>query len=217
MANSKLTRIGSWALNVGGNSKSLEPTRRAAANGWFQGRSMTSPPAIAKQRHLLRVLKARKHSIFVEAGTYRGETTAFIAAHAKKVYSVELHDGLYAAAVQRFADQPNVTIVHGDSLLEIPRIVGECTGPPLVFLDGHFSGTGTASGIEMEPAEATLAPLAAVAPPGTTIVIDDLRLFGTSKTLGFPQLDQITAAARRAFPDAVIRTGLDSIVVETPR
>lgn len=45
------------------------------------------------------------------------------------------------------------------------------------------------------------------------MVIDDLRLFGSGR-VGFPQLDAITAAAREAFPAAVIRIGLDSIVVE---
>ena len=79
--------------------------------------------------------------------------------------------------------------------------------------DGHFSGPGTAEGKFTEPAEATLDGLAAVAPPGTTVVIDDLRLFG-SGLYGFPDLDAITASDRKAFPHAVIRTGMDSIVVE---
>jgi hypothetical protein len=84
-----------------------------------------------------------------------------------------------------------------------------------VFLDGHFSGHGTAQSEEMEPAESTLRRLADVTPAGTTVVIDDLRLFG-SGLVGFPQLDAVTAAARAAFPTAVIRAGLDSIVVEIP-
>jgi hypothetical protein len=51
----------------------------------------------------------------------------------------------------------------------------------------------------MEPAESTLRRLADVTPAGTTIVIDDLRLFG-SGLAGFHQLDAITAAAR-GVPD----------------
>ena len=46
-------------------------------------------------------------------------------------------------------------------------------------------------------------------------MIDDLRMFGSGQ-LGYPQLDAITAAARAAFPTALIRAGLDSIVVEIP-
>ncbi|WP_133057983.1 hypothetical protein [Mycolicibacterium vulneris] len=202
-------------LNPGRRRKSLEPTRWTAAYGWFNGKHLVSPPAIAKHRHLLHTFKSRGHRIFVEAGTFRGETTAFLIPHADQVISVELHDGLFAAAKKRFAKHPSVTLIHGDSLIEIPKIVANCSTPPLVFLDGHFSGDGTAMGEEMEPAESTLGLLADITPAGTTIVIDDLRLFG-SGLAGFPQLDAITAAARAAFPAAVIRAGLDSIVVEIP-
>jgi len=213
---SRITRsLVGIALSSVRNQDSLEPTRRAAAYGWFHGEHLVSPPAIAKQRHLLNALKSRNHRIFVEAGTYKGATTAFFVPHADQVISVELHDGLFAAAKQRFANYPNVTLIHGDSLIEIPKVVANCSTPPLVFLDGHFSGQGTAQGEEMEPAESTLQRLADVTPAGTTIVIDDLRLFG-SGLVGFPQLDEITKAARAAFPTAVIRAGLDSIVVEIP-
>lgn len=203
------------ALNSVRNRNSLEPSRLAAAYGWTNGEHLIPPPAIAKQRNLLSTFKSRNHRVFVEAGTYKGETTAFFAAYADKVISVELHDGLFAAAQRRFAHQSNVTLIHGDSLIEIPKVIARCDAPPLVFLDGHFSGAGTAQGDEMEPAESTLRRLADVTPAGTTIVIDDLRLFG-SGLAGFPQLDEITATARASFPDAVIRVGLDSIVVETP-
>jgi hypothetical protein len=194
--------------------RSLEPPRLVAAYYFVRGKYLASPPAIAKQRHLLRLLKARGHRIFIEAGTYKGQTTAFFAAHADQVISVELHDKLFAAAQRRFAKDPNVTLIHGDSLVEIPKAVANCSTPPLVYLDGHFSGRGTAKGEEMEPAQSTLGRLAGITPPGTTIVIDDLRLFGSGRD-GFPQLDAITAAARTAFPTALIRAGLDSIVIET--
>lgn len=213
---SQATQLIGFMLNSVRNRRSLEPSRWAAAFGWFQGEQLVSPPAIAKQRHLLNVLTSRGHRVFVEAGTYKGETTAFFARRVEQVYSVELHAELFAAAEKRFAKQPNVTLVHGDSLIEIPKIVAGCLeSPPLVFLDGHFSGVGTAEGMEMEPAESTLRRLSDVTPPGTTIVIDDLRLFG-SGLAGFPQLDAITDAARQAFPQALIRAGLDSIVVEIP-
>ena len=81
-----LTDLKYVALNGGRNKNSLEPTRRAAAYSWFRGEHLAAcPPAIAKQRHLLAVLNARRHRVFVEAGTYKGETTAFFARHADQV------------------------------------------------------------------------------------------------------------------------------------
>lgn len=191
----------------------LEPPNWLAIYGWLLGHHLVGPTARAKRKHLLRLCKARNHDVFIEAGTYRGATTSFFAKRVNKVISVELHDELFSAAQKRFAQTPNVALVHGDSLVEIPKTVANCPSPPLVFLDGHFSGPGTAEGEVPEPAELTLKKLAGVAPLGTTIVIDDLRLFG-SGLAGFPQLDTIAAAARDAFPAATIRIGLDSIVVE---
>lgn len=211
----QLKRIGLWTLTVGSNSRSMEPTRRLAAFAWTRGSHLQGPSAHAKHRHLLDVFRQRGHRVFVEAGTYHGETAAFFVSHADDITSVELHDGLYSDAVHRFAGEPKVVIVHGDALEEVPRIVANASAPPLVFLDGHCSGAGTATGEEMEPAAAMLPSLGKTAPPRTTVVIDDLRLFG-SGLFGFPQLDTLTAAARESFPKANIRTGLDSVVIENP-
>ena len=209
-----MKRLGLWALTFGADGGSLEPTNRLAAAAWVRGAYKWGPSAYAKHRHLLDLFRLRGHRVFIEAGTYRGNTVAFFLDHADEITSVELHGGLYADAHRRFAANPKVTIVHGDALTEIPRIVAEVSGPPLVFLDGHFSTGGTATGAEMEPARAMLPALGRAAPPGTTVVIDDLRLFG-SGMVGFPQLDELTAAAREGFPEATIRTGLDSVVIET--
>jgi hypothetical protein len=211
----QVRRLGLWVLTSGPDGGSLEPTNRLAAVAWARGAPGPGPTASAKHRHLLDVFRQRGHRVFVEAGTYRGNTVAFFLPHADQITSVELHEGLYADAVRRFAGQPRVTIVQGDALTEIPRIVAGLSEPPLVFLDGHFSEHGTAAGTEMEPARAMLPALGRAAPPGTTVVIDDLRLFG-SGSHGFPQLDELTSAAREGFPEATIRTGLDSVVIETP-
>lgn len=192
--------------------KSLEPNGIIAVAGWWWGQHLMGPTAAAKQRHLLRLLKSRNHRVVIESGTYKGATTARLARRAEHVFTVELDDTLAAGAVKKFAGT-NVTVVHGDSLEEIPKLIAAASSPPLVFLDGHYSGPGTAEGVEMEPSQSILGKLRGVTPTGSTIVIDDLRLFG-SGLAGFPQLDEITKAARSAFPDAVIRIGLDSIVVE---
>ncbi len=87
---SKITHsLLSLALNSVRQKGSLEPNRFAAAYGWFHGDHLVSAPAIAKQRHLLRVLEARGHRIFVEAGTYKGATTAFFMPHVDQVISVD--------------------------------------------------------------------------------------------------------------------------------
>lgn len=174
------------------------------------GRSFLPPPA-AKRAHLLRLLNERRHTVFVEAGTYLGDTVAYIAKHADLVVSVELHDELWQRAAHRFAGVRNVDIQHGDALDLVPAIVARLDAPPLVWLDGHYSGEGTALGSENEPAALILASLGDVAPAGTTVVIDDLRLFGTGQ---YARLDELIQSATQTFPQARVRTGLDSLVIE---
>jgi hypothetical protein len=174
------------------------------------GRSRLPPPS-AKRAHLLTLLRERGHTVFVESGTYLGDTVAFMAKHAEHVVSVELHDELWRRAVERFADVPHVDIQHGDGLDLVPEIVAQLTAPPLIWLDGHYSGEGTALGRENEPAASILGSLGEVSPAGTTVVIDDLRLFGTSD---YARLDELVLSARQAFPAARVRTGLDSLVIE---
>ncbi len=196
-------RLGSARLDQG--LVDLKTTAQFAA-----GRSGLPPPW-AKRAHLLTLLRERGHSVFVESGTYLGDTVAYMAKHAEQVVSVELHDELWRRAVERFAEVPNVDIQHGDGLDLVPSIVAQLAAPPLIWLDGHYSGEGTALGRENEPAAAILGSLGGVSPAGTTVVIDDLRLFGTGD---YARLDDLVLSARQAFPSARIRTGLDSLVIE---
>ena len=186
----------------------LAPARNALA--FAVGRSY-QPPAYAKRTHLLRLLDERGHSVFVEAGTYLGDTVEFFSHHVERVISVELHDGLYARAAERFAGVPNVDIRHGDAMDLVPAVVADLATAPLIWLDGHYSGEGTAAGTEIEPAAAILERLGPVSPAGTTVVIDDLRLFGNPQ---YARLDDLVNAATRSFPRAMVRTGLDSLVIE---
>jgi hypothetical protein len=167
----------------------------------------------SKRKHLYRLLQERGHRVFVEAGTWRGDTVEFFVGRADTIISVELDEDLAAYATRRFTGERSVQIIRGDATIEIPRIVGACTSAPLVYLDSHCSGAGTSMGDELEPAPSVLELLGPVAPGGTTMVVDDLRLFGALPE--FPGLDTLTTAATRAFPAAIVRVGLDSLVIET--
>jgi hypothetical protein len=187
----------------------LDPGRLTAAYLWDAGKGW-HPSIRAKRRHLLRLARERGHRILVESGTYKGGTVRFCAPRMDRVISVELDPQLFEAARRRFADEPGVEILHGDATEVIPDVVSRLTEPPLIWLDGHFSGGETARGEVVEPALAILDRLSS-RPPGSTIVVDDLRLFGLAPD--FPTLDGLVAHARRAFPDARIHVGLDSLVI----
>lgn len=166
----------------------------------------------AKRRQLLRLYEDRGHRVFLESGTYRGDTTAVFVPRAERVVTVEVEPALHAAAAGRFARYSHVEVLLGDALDVLPPAIDPDGPPPLVFLDGHFSGGVTGRGALEEPAVAILERLAERAPRGTTIVVDDLRLFGEHPD--FPGLDELVTAARDTFPDAVVGVALDALVVK---
>jgi hypothetical protein len=81
-----------------------------------------------------------------------------------------------------------------------------------VWLDGHFSGEGTGKGDVMDLAPLILDRVAELdLPAGTTIVIDDLRLFGALP--GFPSLETLVRSAERALSAPHLCVGPDCLVV----
>jgi hypothetical protein len=186
--------------------------RLAAAHRYDAGE--VGPPADrAKRRHLLEVFRGRGHEIFVESGTYLGGTVAFMLPHARRIISVEIEPNLYEAARERFAGETKVELHLGDAAAVIPELVASLNEPALVWLDGHFTGgVNTVQGTAIEPAPTILQSLGDLdLPRGMTVVVDDLRLFGRGD--GFPPLDALVLGARRAFPDAEISVGLDSLTI----
>jgi hypothetical protein len=77
---------------------------------------------------------------FVETGTYQGETTAYAARSFKRVFTVELDAALHAQARSRFASQPQVECVQGNSPDGLRQILPRLGGDPVMFwLDAHSS------------------------------------------------------------------------------
>ncbi len=119
---------------------------------------------------------------WVETGTYLGGTTAFLAEHAAHVYSIEPAPALAQAAVERFQDCPNVTILQGLSEDCMPGVLAGIEGPVSFWLDGHFSAGNTFQGPSDTPIRSELA---AIEPQlsrweTVTVLVDDVRCFDPS-------------------------------------
>jgi len=64
------------------------------------------------------IQKYREHygmQVFIETGTFLGEMVEAMKNSFKKVYSIELNEKLYEKAKERFVNDHNVSIIHGDS------------------------------------------------------------------------------------------------------
>lgn len=162
---------------------------------WLSHGSCGIAPPPLKRMVLSSYMRSYRLKHFVETGTYLGDTLAHIAKDQEiQATSIELDDALYDAAVQRFKDYRNITLLHGDSSELIVDVVSKLTEPTLFWLDGHYSGGGTAKGGLETPVSMELEAILQSPIYGHVILIDDLRCF--NGTHDYPHLDELLASIR---------------------
>lgn len=146
----------------------------------------------------------------VETGTYLGQTVQALSHRFENLYSVELDQDLFESAQAHFAHRPNVHLTRGDSGAVLPDILACTTGRCLFWLDGHYSGPGTARGTVDSPICAELQAIATHSRNDHVILIDDARLFLGCN--GYPTMQALTDMLLTINPEYRIRV-LDDIVV----
>lgn len=149
-----------------------------------------SPPRI-KRACLLR--NGTPDSTWIETGTYRGDTTAFIAKSARKVISIEPAPSLWEQASKRFKDVSHVEILNGTSEDVFPELLGHLNGRINFWLDGHFSGGETFEADSHTPVREELDAITRHRDNFDSIVvlIDDIRCFDPEDPTyaSYPSLD----------------------------
>jgi len=148
-----------------------------------------SPPAI-KRRIVRAYLQQYGLKVFVETGTFYGDTLSYIAKTGARCFSVELSAPLYEKARARFRGNPAVKLYLGDSRTVLGQIVDPLREPALFWLDGHFSGGETARGTGDTPIAHELELLLNRSGGERDVVlIDDARCF--DGTGDYPHLSEI--------------------------
>jgi len=160
-----------------------------------------------------------KRQVFVETGTYMGETSKMASNLFEEVHTVELSKELFEAASRRFAGDEKITCHFGDSAKVLPTLLERFQGRTVFFwLDGHYSDGPTAKGDCNTP---IVAELDAIRTSGLTdwvIAIDDLRIFrGDTQTneptlSGYPTARSIVEQIHQIDPHARIGIWGDAIV-----
>ena len=155
-----------------------------------QGRP-APPPHPVKQRNLRRYGKEYGLRVLVETGTFMGDMVEAMKRDFDRIYSIELGQDLYEKAKQRFADEPHITILQGDSGVVIKQVLAGLDRPALFWLDGHFSAGITAQGERDTPVSEELRHILDAPDLGHVILIDDARNFGTDPE--YPSLEELKA------------------------
>ncbi len=167
---------------------------------WAQRRFAAPSPTIVKNEVILR--NGIPNAIWIETGTYKGDTSALLAKTAKMVYTIEPAQTLYEAAKARFVNSKNIQVIQGLSENVMPNLLSQLNGNINFWLDGHYSTGVTFQGPKDSP---LLEELACIEQhlhkfPQVVILIDDVRYCANPSChqfSGYPKLDEMVDWAKR--------------------
>ena len=116
--------------------------------------------------------------VFVETGTFQGDTVAALTSCFDKVFSIEASPMLWTEAAKRFAADPRVQLLQGNSPEKLRELHSELQGlGTLYWLDAHWC---VAADTSREPSQCPLLEeLQAIGKlnNASVVLIDDARLF----------------------------------------
>lgn len=166
------------------------------------------PPHAVKVRAVLD--RARRHGIevLVETGTFEGEMARKCRDAFREIHTIELDPGLAERAARRLGRWPWIRVHTGDSAELLPALLERLREPVLFWLDGHYSGAGTAHGAEETPLPREIETIASRGVPGDVVLVDDARLLGTG---AYPTAGAIRARMERAHPGYMMTMEADML------
>jgi hypothetical protein len=187
----------------------IDLTRRRVALQWrLRGRPLP-PPHVVKQLAIVGYQRSRRFDTFVETGTFTGEMVEAMRPHFRRIISIEMAPEIHRQAVRRFAGDPQVELLLGDSAAVLPRVLEQIRHPALFWLDGHFMGENTARGKEDSPVRAELTALLGHPVRHHLVLIDDARLFTGSA--GYPTIEELRGWIARERPGSDVQVEDDII------
>ncbi len=118
-----------------------------------------------------------KYPIFVETGTWHGETILKMEPYFEKLFTIEIKPELYNEVKSKYSGS-KINFVCGDSSYEIKNVCDKIDNNTIFFLDGHWSCGDTGKGEKDIPLIEEVESIFKNLKQKCIIIIDDVRLFG---------------------------------------
>lgn len=115
--------------------------------------------------------------IFVETGTYLGETLQVMEPIFNKLYTIEIKEEFINNVKSRYIGT-KINFICGDSSVELEKLSSVLDDNTVFFLDGHWSAGNTGKGEKDCPLYEEVTGIANNFRHTGIIIIDDFRLFG---------------------------------------
>lgn len=154
---------------------------------------------------------ASKHNIavFVETGTFIGNTLLGLKDSFERLFSIELDRGIYQLAKARLSNFEHIQIFFGDSSKVLVEILRDLKSPALFWLDAHYSSGVTAKGDLQTPIMSELQAIFAHPNKGHCILIDDVKDFNGLND--YPEVEKLLSFIRNEageFYEAYVMEGI---------
>ena len=176
---------------------------RRSLNNWYK-RNFSSPSPEFVKHQIIKKNNLQK-SLWIETGTYYGDTTKILSDIAEKVISIESDKRLYDLAIKKFENSKKINVINGESQNLLQDILkNESYKNLCLFLDAHTcldhitnklisknETLETPIMIELNIIESYIKKFNNV-----NILIDDIRLFD-GKTQNYPNINEIVDWARK--------------------
>jgi len=168
------------------------------------------PPQSVKLAVMRNNLPSPRPAVFIETGTYYGDTVEAMKDMYANVISIEVDAALHGKACERFAKDANVRVVLGDCAKKMPEVLAGLQEPAVFWLDGHYSGGVTGKGEIEDPILISLKQIAEHPVRGHVIFVDDARTFDGRE--GRPDISEVFNCIKKIDSRYVIRVQSDIIV-----
>lgn len=155
---------------------------------WNKEGKPSPPPHVIKQQVILEYAQLNDIDTLVETGTFKGQMIEAQKNHFKKIFSIELDEAWHAKATEKFKKDDNVELILGDSAKVLKNVFENRSNNIVFWLDGHYSGPGTALGEKQCPVLEELDRIFDNS-QDHVILIDDARLFNGSND--YPTIEEL--------------------------
>jgi hypothetical protein len=174
----------------------------------LRGSPAPKMPHLLKQRVIQEYAHAYGLPVLVETGTNYAHMIYVQRDHFREIYSIEL-DALKADSARRkFAGNPKIHILEGDSGVVLPGLLPTLKDRCIFWLDGHDFEMST-------PVKLELDALIGDAKREHVILIDDANWFSGSG--GYPTLDELQQRVNREYPGRQMEVKDNIIRIHKPR
>jgi len=183
---------------------------KSKVDQWEKAGRPSPPPHVIKVRTVTAFQKQTNYNTLVETGTFMGDMILSQLNNFTKIYSIELSENFWQNAKELFKNETQVNLLQGDSGKKMHELIKELDEPAIFWLDGHYSGVGTARGEKLSPIYEELRAIFS-STVLHCLLIDDARLF--DGTEDYPKLEDLKAFILNNRPNATINVDADTISV----